>query len=407
MLLEIKNWKKNFMTIWCGQAVSQFSSSILQFAIVWYLTDKTKSAMVLSAAMFMGFLPQALLGPVVGVFIDRYPRKIIMIVSDLFIAGVSLLLVLFNQGGTIPIWLILIVLGLRSIGTAFHHPSLQAATPQLVPMEQLTKCAGYSQSLESISMILSPAIAAVLYTAWSLQSIILLDVAGAIVAVAALCISVVPSHLSGEPPIRRKVLQEAKEGFTILRSNKGMMELVMIGALYTIALMPISALFPLMCMSYFKGTSVEASIAEIVFSVGFLIGSFILAKWGGTRNKIYTIVGSYLLMSAALLVSGFLSPNAFPLFAVMAGIMGISGPFYWGMYTPLLQQQFQKEHLGRVISLSGSIRLLAGPIGLGLSGLVSERFGVEKWFLVSGVLTILAAILCLTLSNIRTMDKKN
>ncbi|MEG0228623.1 MAG: MFS transporter, partial [Lachnospiraceae bacterium] len=107
MLLEIKNWKKNFMTIWCGQAVSQFSSSILQFAIVWYLTDKTKSAMVLSAAMFMGFLPQALLGPVVGVFIDRYPRKIIMIVSDLFIAGVSLLLVLFNQGGTIPIWLIL------------------------------------------------------------------------------------------------------------------------------------------------------------------------------------------------------------------------------------------------------------------------------------------------------------
>ncbi|MEG0228043.1 MAG: MFS transporter, partial [Lachnospiraceae bacterium] len=290
---------------------------------------------------------------------------------------------------------------------AFHHPSLQAATPQLVPMEQLTKCAGYSQSLESISMILSPAIAAVLYTAWSLQSIILLDVAGAIVAVAALCISVVPSHLSGEPPIRRKVLQEAKEGFTILRSNKGMMELVMIGALYTIALMPISALFPLMCMSYFKGTSVEASIAEIVFSVGFLIGSFILAKWGGTKNKIYTIVGSYLLMSAALLVSGFLSPNAFPLFAVMAGIMGISGPFYWGMYTPLLQQQFQKEHLGRVISLSGSIRLLAGPIGLGLSGLVSERFGVEKWFLVSGVLTILAAILCLTLSNIRTMDKKN
>ncbi|MEG0590191.1 MAG: MFS transporter [Lachnospiraceae bacterium] len=407
MLLEIKNWKKNFMTIWCGQAVSQFSSSILQFAIVWYLTDKTKSAMVLSAAMFMGFLPQALLGPVVGVFIDRYPRKIIMIVSDLFIAGVSLLLVLFNQGGTIPIWLILIVLGLRSIGTAFHHPSLQAATPQLVPMEQLTKCAGYSQSLESISMILSPAIAAVLYTAWSLQSIIVLDVAGAIVAVAALCISVVPSHLSGEPPIRRKVLQEAKEGFTILRSNKGMMELVMIGALYTIALMPISALFPLMCMSYFKGTSVEASIAEIVFSVGFLIGSFILAKWGGTKNKIYTIVGSYLLMSAALLVSGLLSPNAFPLFAVMAGIMGISGPFYWGMYTPLLQQQFQKEHLGRVISLSGSIRLLAGPIGLGLSGLVSERFGVEKWFLVSGVLTILAAILCLTLSNIRTMDKKN
>lgn len=355
----------------------------------------------------MGFLPQALLGPFVGVFIDRYNRKKIMIISDLFIAGVSLLLVFFSRGTIIPIWLILIVLGLRSIGTAFHHPSLQAATPQLVPMDQLTKCAGYSQSLESISMILSPAIAAILYTVWSLQNIILLDVLGAAVAVAALCVSIVPSHLSGEQPARRKVIQEAKEGFHILRSNKGMMELVMIGALYTIALMPISALFPLMCMSYLGGTSVEASIAEIVFSVGFLIGSFILARWGGTKNKIYTIVGSYLLMSIALIISGLLSPNAFPLFAVMAGIMGISGPFYWGMYTPLLQQQFQKEHLGRVISLSGSIRLLAGPIGLGLSSVVSELFGVEKWFLVSGCLTIIAAVLCLSLSNIRKMDAKH
>ncbi|MEF9840210.1 MAG: MFS transporter [Lachnospiraceae bacterium] len=403
----MKNWKKNFIIIWCGQAVSQFSSSILQFAIVWYLTDQTKSAVILSAAMFMGFLPQALLGPFVGVFIDRYNRKKIMIISDLFIAGVSLLLVFFSRGTIIPIWLILIVLGLRSIGTAFHHPSLQAATPQLVPMDQLTKCAGYSQSLESISMILSPAIAAILYTVWSLQNIILLDVLGAAVAVAALCVSIVPSHLSGEQPARRKVIQEAKEGFHILRSNKGMMELVMIGALYTIALMPISALFPLMCMSYLGGTSVEASIAEIVFSVGFLIGSFILARWGGTKNKIYTIVGSYLLMSIALIISGLLSPNAFPLFAVMAGIMGISGPFYWGMYTPLLQQQFQKEHLGRVISLSGSIRLLAGPIGLGLSSVVSELFGVEKWFLVSGCLTIIAAVLCLSLSNIRKMDAKH
>ncbi|MEG0107780.1 MAG: MFS transporter [Lachnospiraceae bacterium] len=403
----MKNWKKNFIIIWCGQAVSQFSSSILQFAIVWYLTDQTKSAVILSAAMFMGFLPQALLGPFVGVFIDRYNRKKIMIISDLFIAGVSLLLVFFSRGTIIPIWLILIVLGLRSIGTAFHHPSLQAATPQLVPMDQLTKCAGYSQSLESISMILSPAIAAILYTVWSLQNIILLDVLGAAVAVAALCVSIVPSHLSGEQPVRRKVIQEAKEGFHILRSNKGMMELVMIGALYTIALMPISALFPLMCMSYLGGTSVEASIAEIVFSVGFLIGSFILARWGGTKNKIYTIVGSYLLMSIALIISGLLSPNAFPLFAVMAGIMGISGPFYWGMYTPLLQQQFQKEHLGRVISLSGSIRLLAGPIGLGLSSVVSELFGVEKWFLVSGCLTIIAAVLCLSLSNIRKMDAKH
>ena len=59
----MKGWKQNFFTIWAGQAFSQFSSSVLQFAIVWYLTDQTGSALVLSAAMMMGFLPQGVLGP--------------------------------------------------------------------------------------------------------------------------------------------------------------------------------------------------------------------------------------------------------------------------------------------------------------------------------------------------------
>ena len=65
----MKGWKQNFFTIWAGQAFSQFSSSVLQFAIVWYLTDQTGSALVLSAAMMMGFLPQGVLGPFIGVFI--------------------------------------------------------------------------------------------------------------------------------------------------------------------------------------------------------------------------------------------------------------------------------------------------------------------------------------------------
>ena len=65
------NWQKKYYTIWIGQAFSQLSSSVLQFAVVWYLTDMTDSGLVLTLAMLMGFLPQGLLGPFVGVYIDR------------------------------------------------------------------------------------------------------------------------------------------------------------------------------------------------------------------------------------------------------------------------------------------------------------------------------------------------
>ena len=406
MNASVTNWKRNFYTIWAGQAFSQFSSSVLQFAIVWHLTDKTGSALVLSAAMMMGFLPQGILGPFIGVFIDRYNRKMIMAVSDLFIAAASFIMIIAGQMGVLSTELILLVLLIRSIGSAFHTPCLQAVTPQIVPEDQLTRCAGYSQALESVSQLFSPALAAVLYQSWSLSGIIFLDVIGAFIAVFMLIISVIPELNHNENIGKIHVLREAKEGFIILRTKKGMLGLVLIGTLYTLAMMPTSALFPLMSMSYFHGTSTNASIVEIVFSIGLLIGSLILGRWGGTKNRIYTIIGSFLLMSFSLFVSGFLPPDGFLLFAVCSWLMGISGPFYWGMYTPLLQSNFEAKYLGRVISLSSSIRLISGPLGLSVSGVFAERYGVEKWFLIAGALVLFASFLCLAIPSIRNCDAK-
>lgn len=401
-----KDWKKNFFTIWTGQAISQLSSSVLQFAIVWYLTDQTGSALVLSAAMMMGFLPQGLLGPFIGVLIDRYSRKRIMIISDLLISAASFVMVIAGWQGVLSTGLILGVLLLRSVGTAFHNPCLQAVTPQIVPPDQLTRCSGYSQALESVSQILSPVIAAVLYQSWSLSGIIFLDVLGALIAVFTLGITTIPELVQDENRGKVQIFREAREGFQILRTKKGMLGLVMIGSLYTLALMPTSALFPLMSMSYFNGSSTNASIVEVVFSIGLLFGSLVLSKWGGTRNRIHTIIGSFLLMSVSLFISGLLPTSGFLVFVICSWLMGVSGPFYWGMYTPLLQSNFEAKYLGRVLSLSSSIRLISGPLGLSVSGVLAERYGVEKWFLIAGVLVLFAAFLCFSIPSIRSCDDR-
>lgn len=404
-MISSNGWRRNFFTIWTGQAFSQLSSAVLQFAIVWYLTDHTGSAMVLAIAMMMGFLPQGLLGPLIGVFIDRFSRKRIMIVSDLLISAAGLVMVAAGWTGVLSTSLILVVLLIRSIGSAFHTPCLQAVTPQIVPSDQLTRCSGYSQALESVSQILSPVIAAVLYNSWSLSGIVFLDVIGALIGVFTLGITVIPELLREENRGRVKVLAEAREGFGILRTQKGMLGLVLIGSLYTLALMPASALFPLMSMSYFRGSSTSASIVEVVFSVGLLFGSLVLSKWGGTKNRVYTIVGSFLLMSLSLFISGLLPSGGFYVFVACSWLMGVSGPFYWGMYTPLLQSSFEARYLGRVLSLADSIRLLSGPLGLAVSGIFAERYGVEKWFLVAGGLVLLAALLCLGVEEVRNCDR--
>ena len=76
---KYNNWKRKFYAIWAGQAVSLITSAILQMAIIFYLTEKTGSAMVLSMASLVGFLPYAILGPAIGVLVDRHDRKKIMI----------------------------------------------------------------------------------------------------------------------------------------------------------------------------------------------------------------------------------------------------------------------------------------------------------------------------------------
>lgn len=402
----MNNWKRNFFTIWTGQAVSKFSSSVLQFAMIWYLTDTTESAAVVSFAVFLAFFPQAILGPIAGVVIDRYNRKLIMILSDVAIAFVGLAMAIIGHMGALSTGLILLVLFLRTVGTAFHSPCMQAVTPQIVPSDQLTRCAGYSQALTSVSDIFSPAAAAFLYQHWTLESIVMLDVFGAFCACATLAIARIPKLEKNTENKKIQFIAEAVEGFHVLKQNKGVFGLVMITGLYSIALMPVSALFPLMSMSYFGGTSTHASITEMVFSVGFMMGSLVLSAWGGTKNRVYTIFGSYMLMASSLLVAGFLPTNGYWFFVICSWLIGFSGPFYWGTCTPILQTHYEGIYLGRVLTLTGSIRYLAGPIGLGIESILSSRFGPESWFLIAGILVLIAALLLLLIPSVRKCDEK-
>ena len=158
----IKHWKRKFVILWVGQAASLLTSSVSQYALVWYLNDMTASAAVLSMSMLAAMLPQGVLSLFTGSFADRFDRRAIMVIADGAIGVVSLGLALFAASGSLPVWPIMAALALRSVGGAFHAPCLQAVTPLLAPPELLGKCAGWSQGIQTVSFLVSPALAAVL-----------------------------------------------------------------------------------------------------------------------------------------------------------------------------------------------------------------------------------------------------
>lgn len=404
MTNKTSKWKQDFFTIWTGQAISLITSAILQMAIIFYLTEKTGSAMVLSIASLVGFLPYAVLGPAIGVFVDRYDRKKIMIGADLMIAAAGALLAMITLYRALPVWIVMMVLFIRSIGTAFHSPALSAATPLLVPEEQLTKCAGYSQSLQSISYILSPAAAAFLYSVWELNAIIVIDVLGAVIACITVALVRIPKVRAEQQSLERNFMKEMKEGLVALKENRGLFALLLIGTLYMFVYMPINALYPLISMEYFAGTPVHVSITEIAFASGMMIGGLLLGRFGSYKKRVLLITVSIFLMGASLTISGLLPPSGFVIFVVCCASMGLSVPFYSGVQTALFQEKIKPEYLGRVFSLTGSIMSLGMPVGLILSGFFADRIGVNHWFLISGMLVIGIAVICPLVTDIRKLD---
>ena len=373
------SWRKTYFTLLAGQAISFISSGILQMAIIFYLVAKTNSAIILTAATLIGFLPQACLGPFAGAFVDRHSRKSVMIGADLIIAAAGGILALVAFYMELPVWSIMVVLLIRSAGTAFHSPAFSAATPMIVPKEELTKCAGYTQTMQAVSAIISPAAAAFLYAVWPLNAIILLDIVGAILACVTVAISSIPTPELCPETKRQQFLQDMKEGYVVLKQNRGLFALLWIGVIYMFFYMPISTLFPLMP------------------------GGINLSIWGGFKKRRYTIGLSVLLMGVSNMLSGLLPPDAFLVFVVCCTVMGISAPFY-GVQNAIFQETVKPEYLGRVFSLLTSAASLAMPFGLVISGPLAERLGVEKWFVICGIGIIIVALAVFLLPGLREID---
>src|SRR5437763_11935089 len=122
------NWQAHFFSFWTGQAVSLFGTSLVQFALVWWLTNATHSATVLATATLAATLPGIVLAPLAGVWVDRWNRRWIMILSDALVALASLVLIVLFLLGTAQVWQIYLIIFNCSAGNAFQVPAMQAST---------------------------------------------------------------------------------------------------------------------------------------------------------------------------------------------------------------------------------------------------------------------------------------
>ncbi|WP_099519413.1 MFS transporter [Paenibacillus sp. BIHB 4019] len=383
-------WQKTFAIIFSGQIFSILTSSMVQFSVIWHLTQTSGSASVLMIAGLAGFLPQAVLGSFIGVWLDRWNRKLTMIIADSAIAFFSLVLGVYFFFGEPSLAFVYVILMVRSAASAFHGPSFQAAIPLLAPADQLTRVAGWQQMVYSFSSIIGPALGIAVYSATSLGAVLLLDVAGALIANVMLLFIKIhqPKPEATQAP---SFIKEFKLGWDAFIQVKPVIVITLATAIFSTVFMPLATLFPYMTLSHFGRGGYSASIVEAIFGIGMIAGGVLLSVVASKWKDITYMSLSLAVIGLTCLLSGVFNKEAFILFVIVSFFMGAAAPFFHGPYMAMIQRAFDPSMLGRVISLVTSVMMFSSPIGLALAGPVVDKYGVQAWFFWSGLVIILTS----------------
>ncbi len=374
-----------FLVLIAGQSLSLLGSQAVQFALIWWLTVSTGSAAVLAAATAVGLLPQIVLGPFIGVLVDRWNRKRILWLADSLVAIASALLALSFWVGPVPYSLAMVVLFVRALGGAFHAPAMLASTTLMVPERHLTRVQGLQQAVQGGALIITAPIGALLVATLPMAAVMMVDVATALVALAPLAFITIPQPerrpSDHDSPGLRSVVGDLRSGVRYLRARRGHTPLVMMAMLVNLCMVPAFALLPLLVLEQ-GGGAVRLGWLNSAFGIGTIAGGILLGVWGGFQRRIHTTFVGLLVAGIGTLILGAASSAG----AALAGIviLGVTIPCVNGPIQAVLQATVAPEIQGRVFTLYMSACGAMAPLGLMIAAPVAEMVGIRALYAAAG-----------------------
>ncbi|MEM5636864.1 MFS transporter [Bacillus toyonensis] len=383
------NWKTKIILFLTAQTISLFGSSLVQYAIIWYITLTTSSGVMLTISTVCGFLPQIAISLFAGVWIDRYDRKKMIMLSDGIIAIATLVLAILFLTGYKSIWLLFIVLLIRSAGTGVQTPAVNALIPQIVPKEYLMKVNGINSSITSLIMFLSPAASATILSIASIETTFFIDVITAMIGISIMLIIQVEGHVNAENK-QKSNLQGIKEGFSYLKENVFIKKANRFINYHHDFNKSSRLLTPLMVTRSFGAEMWRLTASEMTFSAGAAAGGVLIAAWGGFRNRMHTTALACALYG--LLMVGLGIAPVFIMYLVFNFLIGITMPCFNTPVTVLLQEKVDPVMHGRMFSLVQIANSCALPLGMIIFGPLADVFSVEVLLIYAGIFVLFCAM---------------
>jgi DHA3 family macrolide efflux protein-like MFS transporter len=400
-----RSWTKRFFTIWTGQAFSIVGSQLVQFALIWWLTIETGSATVLTIASIMGILPQVIITPLAGTYVDRWKRRRVMIAADGLTALVTFALMISFALGSESVPQIMVVLLLRSTFSAFHWPAMQASTTLMVPEDHLVRVSGLNESVRGLGSIAAPPLGAVLIAILPMQWVLSVDLFTAAIAILTLVLVTIPEVRRAEGRTT-SVRADLREAFIYLASWKGAVWLMVIFMFINFLINPAFALLPLLTLKHFGLGAIEYAAMESMAGLGMIVGGLVLGVWGGAHRKIVTCMAATGICGLGVGLIGVLPPEGYLLAVASCLLVGVTLSIINGSIVAIMQKGIRADMQGRALALLNSGVAAMSPAGLLLAGPISDTIGIQVWFIIGGVAMVFTALVSIFIPAIMRMEDR-
>ncbi len=394
-----------FMLIFSGQIISLFGSSIVQFAISWYLAKETGSEIILSLATFCGLLPMVIIAPFAGVITDRFSRKWVLIITDMMTAIATFFIILLFIFGIGDIWQILVLLAIRGIAQGFQFPASLSIQSTMVTQNKLSRVNAFNSILSSLIYIASPAIGAYATEFFSIEQILWLDVFTFIPAAVILFLVNIPKLESEVKNIQEvSFKKDFLESFNYLKSSK-IISIIFLFALVNIFINPLFSLLPLFIIEKHSGDVLQYGLLQIFFQVGIFSGGIIMMLWKGYKPRFKSVIISATFLGLGMLILGIIPMGIFWAIYLIASVLGLTISFIDTQILSVLQIVIPKETQGRIFSTTFVFIKVLLPIALIGWGFLAENIGLTIVFIAAPIISLVISFIILLTTSVLELDK--
>jgi len=396
---------RGFTIVWLGQILSLIGSAMTWFAFTIWAWNVTGKVSALATISFFAFLPTVLFSPIAGAFVDRWNRKLVVLLSDLATAIGTLAIFLIYTFGDLQIWHIYLVSILSGFFTAFQYPAYSAAVTTMLAKDDYTRAEGMLGSARALSGILAPIFAAALLGVIGLSGIMMIDLATFLFAFGTLLIVHIPQPERTEAGLASKgtLWHEIKFGFRYINSKQSLRGLTIL-FMMTGFFIAIGA--TLMAPLVLSGTGNNESALATVQStgaIGGIVGGVILSLWGGPKKRIHAVLLGGIGACILGIVWLGLGQSAL-LWAIGSFFFALFEPFVEGGNIAIWQVKVPADVQGRVFSARHLLVQLLYLFGILAAGYLAEAITISTVLIASGSIGALIFALYYFVRDVRKVE---